>query len=795
MSLGSLVVNVGANTGQFIQGINNATRSARTGAASITASFGTIVKAQLTADIAMRAATGALAYFTESLDKAGAAIDSQVSFGTLPSKFYDMQYAIESAGDSFEPVTKVMAVLSNELAAMGSAADGKGKLIQSLGLDFKELKSADPTDAIRMVAKALEQVEDPTLRARVGTELLGKAWKEAAPGLSTLASSVAGVSGVTDEMLESADALSDAFGNAQAQASNLAVVATTSLTPQLLALGSVIGGVGDNSVSLGKALATGLSPIITGLSYVALEATVKFKQYALSLAGIGAAAKALATMDKDALFAIPQQWKAGMTTIANDAAIARTTIRQAAEGMGKAEGERADQHGKAGAASAAAAAQAKALAAALAAAGAKTAAVDPITQSFQQIRESILKAKLESRDFDIAKFAGTKGATPALVKKYTLLVDTLAAETGLRTFRDELKGMDRELALVGKGETESSLANLKTRLEDAKVPAAEVAVAVAKLRELLNARADAAFLDDLKAVNLEIDKIGKNSQQQAEIDIRAKYKDDPKMQAEMLAANTKKYVVETQEQAADMMRKLEAEAAGIGATPLTQYVAELKEAQRLSPLITDEIIKSATAQKSANLELAKTYEEHKARGEEAAQTITSGLGDIARGTVSAKEGFKNLDRALGDLIIKYTLLKPFEDFLSKQFTGGSSGGGFIDAAVEGISAFFGGGRALGGGVASNSVHEVVEQEPELLSRGGKTYLMTGNQGGNITPLSKVQGAGGGGDTIIYQTNNIDARGADASVDQKIRDAMKATKDETLAAVQAQTHRGAMLRGR
>jgi hypothetical protein len=786
MSLGRLVVDLVANTGQFIQGINGATRNARSGAASITASFGTIVKAQLTADIAMRAMTGALDYFMQSLDKAGAAIDSQVSFGTLPSKFYDMQYAIESAGDSFEPVTKVMAVLSNELAAMGSAADGKGKLIQSLGLDFKELKSADPTDAIRMVAKALEQVEDPTLRARVGTELLGKAWKEAAPGLGTLASSVAGVSGVTDEMLESADTLSDAFGNAVAQASNLALVATTSLTPQLIALGSVVGGVGDNSVSLGKALATGL-PIVTGLSYVALQATVNFKQFALGLAGLGAAAKALATLDKDALFAIPQQWKAGMATIANDAAIARTTIRQASEGMGKAEGERADQHGKAGAASAAAAAQAKALAAALAAAGAKAGAVDPITQSFQQIRESIMKARMESRDFDIAKFAGTKGATPALVKKYTLLVDTLAAETGLRTFRDEMKGMSKELALVGKGETESSLANLKARLEDAKVPADKVTEAVEKLRTLLGARADAAFLDDLKALNLEIDKIGKNSQQQSEIDIRAKYSDDPKKQAEMLAANTKKYVTETQEQVSEMMRKLEAEAAGIGATPLTQYVAELKEAQRLNPLITNGFIESAAAQKQANIDLEKSYEDNQRLGLDMSDEIVGGLGDILSGTKSASDGFKSMTKAVADLIVQYLILKPLRDALDGAFSGGSGGGGFIGAAVEGISTFFGGGRALGGGVGANSLHEVVEQGPELLSSGGKTYLMTGGQGGNVTPLGKGESAGGS--TNIYQTINIDARGADAGVDQKIHAAMKQTKEETLAAFQIASRRG------
>jgi hypothetical protein len=51
-----------------------------------------------------------------------------------------------------------------------------------------------------------------------------------------------------------------------------------------------------------------------------------------------------------------------------------------------------------------------------------------------------------------------------------------------------------------------------------------------------------------------------------------------------------------------MVRKLEAEAAGSGKTPLTLYVAELNEAQRLNPLITDQIIESATAQKAVAAE-------------------------------------------------------------------------------------------------------------------------------------------------------------------------------------------------
>ena len=49
--------------------------------------------------------------------------------------------------------------------------------------------------------------------------------------------------------------------------------------------------------------------------------------------------------------------------------------------------------------------------------------------------------------------------------------------------------------------------------------------------------------------------------------------------------------------------------------------------------------------------------------------------------------------------------------------------------------------------------------------------------------------GAGGGTTIMQNVTIDARGADASVEQKIIAAMRQTKQETLAAVQLQANRG------
>jgi hypothetical protein len=55
-------------------------------------------------------------------------------------------------------------------------------------------------------------------------------------------------------------------------------------------------------------------------------------------------------------------------------------------------------------------------------------------------------------------------------------------------------------------------------------------------------------------------------------------------------------------------------------------------------------------------------------------------------------------------------------------------------------------------------------------------------------IDTTKGGAGGGATVV-QNITIDARGADAGVDQKIREAMRQAKDEAVAAVQARANRG------
>lgn len=81
---------------------------------------------------------------------------------------------------------------------------------------------------------------------------------------------------------------------------------------------------------------------------------------------------------------------------------------------------------------------------------------------------------------------------------------------------------------------------------------------------------------------------------------------------------------------------------------------------------------------------------------------------------------------------------------------GSFGSSIGSALVEG--------RASGGPVDPNTLYEVNEKGPELFSQGGRSYLMTGAQGGSVTPLMTGGGSiaaasgvsgGGGGNTYNF----------------------------------------------
>ena len=129
--------------------------------------------------------------------------------------------------------------------------------------------------------------------------------------------------------------------------------------------------------------------------------------------------------------------------------------------------------------------------------------------------------------------------------------------------------------------------------------------------------------------------------------------------------------------------------------------------------------------------------------------MSEGLMSIVKGTESVGNAFKKMAAQL--------IMQAIQLFVIDKITGG-----FL-SFVKGLT-----GKAIGGPVQAGQPYMVGERGPEMF---------VPNQSGSIVPSNKM---GGGGITVV---NNVDARGADASVDMKIRAAMQQTSQQTVSTIQ------------
>jgi lambda family phage tail tape measure protein len=84
-------------------------------------------------------------------------------------------------------------------------------------------------------------------------------------------------------------------------------------------------------------------------------------------------------------------------------------------------------------------------------------------------------------------------------------------------------------------------------------------------------------------------------------------------------------------------------------------------------------------------------------------------------------------------------------------TAGSSQSDYTGSAFQDYVA---GQRAVGGDVAPNSLYQVNELGPELFSQGGKSYLMTGADGGSVTPLGSGRASVAAGTSAAGAAPNV-----------------------------------------
>lgn len=115
-----------------------------------------------------------------------------------------------------------------------------------------------------------------------------------------------------------------------------------------------------------------------------------------------------------------------------------------------------------------------------------------------------------------------------------------------------------------------------------------------------------------------------------------------------------------------------------------------------------------------------------------------------------KDAFDSLLDAIYDAVVENIIGQLFGQMGS---TGGGSAGGWLSQLA---GSFFGGGRASGGAVSPGTLYRVNEYRPEMLTVGGRDYLMMGANAGHVTPNAR-----GAGTSVTVQNTYINPQMADA----------------------------------
>ena len=149
----------------------------------------------------------ALKNFVGGLIETGAAIgDLSEKLGVSTDAVQGWSYAAEQSGTTIETVDAAVKKMN---ANLGEGSKSTIAALAEVGLKFEDIRNMAPEDAFETIADAIAEVEDPMIRAKVATELFGRAGQELLPmflaGVKAVSAETAKMSEETIRRLKAAD--------------------------------------------------------------------------------------------------------------------------------------------------------------------------------------------------------------------------------------------------------------------------------------------------------------------------------------------------------------------------------------------------------------------------------------------------------------------------------------------------------------------------------------------------------------------------------------------------------------
>lgn len=199
-SLGSLVIELAANTARLSGDLGKAVHMAESAAGKFQKAFAFVgigVGGGLFGEVIRQSIE-----FGDQIQKAAARA------GTSASAMSKLAAAAGQVDVDIDSLSKGFKELQVSISKAASGSDGQARLFDALGVSVQSLRAMRPEEQLAVIADQLSKVADPTDRARVGAELFGRTYLALVPILER------GGSGIRDLVREQ-ERLGNTFSDAQ----------------------------------------------------------------------------------------------------------------------------------------------------------------------------------------------------------------------------------------------------------------------------------------------------------------------------------------------------------------------------------------------------------------------------------------------------------------------------------------------------------------------------------------------------------------------------------------------------
>lgn len=297
-SLGTLTLDLVAKIGGFVAGMSQAERAADTKLRAIerrATKFANVIGSALGLSISGALTAGVVA-IDRAIDRMDSLRDASIRLGIGVETLSAFDYAAQQTGTSIDELGKSLKILAKNMADAGKEGSSKNNLFEALGVQIADAEGnlRDFEDVIPEIADAFAQLEDGVTKAALAQELFGKS------GLSMiefLSEGGDGIRKLTDEAkalgvtfdrdaADKADKLNDEIAKLKATFLGLATDVVVELLPDLIKL---VEGMRSFATEAGgsKIIADELRAVIKGLGEIAQLAGASFRILSSSAKGIG----------------------------------------------------------------------------------------------------------------------------------------------------------------------------------------------------------------------------------------------------------------------------------------------------------------------------------------------------------------------------------------------------------------------------------------------------------------------------------------------------------------------------